>query len=164
MSDAPAWAQALGRVPSGLFIVTAGTGDDATGFLASWVQQVGFEPPSLSVAVKQGRHVAKLIRDHGTFCVSILDEPSKSLLGHFARGFAPGDPAFTGVDTERASGGVPYLADALAWLECRFVAEVDWADHSILCGEVIGGGMTREGDPLVHLRTTGRATDACSAR
>ena len=33
------WAAALGRIPSGLFVVTACRGDDATGMLASWVQR-----------------------------------------------------------------------------------------------------------------------------
>ena len=43
----------LGRVPSGIFILTVGTGDRATGMLASWVMQAGFEPPMVTVAVKQ---------------------------------------------------------------------------------------------------------------
>ena len=34
----------LGRLPSGLYVLTAGRGAAATGMLASWVQQVGFEP------------------------------------------------------------------------------------------------------------------------
>lgn len=156
MGDVPDWAKALGRVPSGLFIVTAGAADEATGFLASWVQQVGLEPPSLTVAVKQGRHVGKLIREHGTFCASVLDAESKGLLGHFARGFAPGDPAFTGIDVGHTADGVPYLAGALAYVECRFVDAVDWADHTLFCGEVVGGATHRDGDPLVHLRTTGQ--------
>jgi flavin reductase (DIM6/NTAB) family NADH-FMN oxidoreductase RutF len=51
----PAWARALGTIPSGLFIVTAGTGAEATGALLSFVQQVGFEPPCVTIAVKPGQ-------------------------------------------------------------------------------------------------------------
>lgn len=156
-AEVPDWARALGRVPSGLFIVTAGTGDEATGFLASWVQQVGLEPASLSVAIKQGRHVGGLIRVHGTFCVSILDAESKDLLGHFARGFAPGDPAFVGIETGTTACGVPFPSAALAHLVCRFVDAVEWADHSVVCGEVVGGRTHREGDPMVHLRKSGQS-------
>ena len=39
---------ALGRVPSGLFILTAGNGPTETGLLASWVQQCSFDPPRLT--------------------------------------------------------------------------------------------------------------------
>ncbi len=151
----PDWARALGKVPSGLFIVTAGTGDDATGFLASWVQQVGFEPPAVSAVVKQGRHVGDLIRVGGSFCVSVLDAESKDLLGHFARGFAPGDPAFVGITTATSSSGVPYLPGALAWLECKLLGEVDWSDHTVFCGEVVAGATRGDGDPLVHVRKNG---------
>jgi len=35
--------------------VTARLDERSTGMLASWVQQVGFDPPMISVAVKKGR-------------------------------------------------------------------------------------------------------------
>ena len=157
MSDeTPSWARALGRLPSGLFIVTAGVGDQATGFLASWVQQVGFEPPSVTAAVKSGRFVGDLIREHDAFCVSILDDSSKSLLGHFARGFEPGQPAFEGVAVGVSEAGVPFLKDAHAHLECRLEGSVDWSDHTLFCGSVVGGAISgRDEDPMVHIRKTG---------
>ena len=44
----------LGRVPSGVFILTASDGQGKeTGMLASWVQQAGFDPPCDTVAVNQ---------------------------------------------------------------------------------------------------------------
>ena len=91
-------ARALSRVPSGLFVLTAGAGEQATGMLASWVQQVGFEPPTVMVALKKGRAIEELVRREGVFCLAVLDEQSKPLMGHFARGFAPGEPAFEGLD------------------------------------------------------------------
>ena len=44
-------AAALGRIPSGLFIVTWRDADDAPdrGMLASWVMQGGFAPPILDI-------------------------------------------------------------------------------------------------------------------
>lgn len=149
------WARALGAVPSGLFVATAGTGPDATGFLASFVQQVGFEPPCITIAVRSGRRIVDLIRDSGSFCVSILDEQSRSLMAHFARGFEPGVSAFQGVETTLAPSGVPYVVAALAWLDCRVVGEASWTDHVLFCGEVVAGGRRANGAPLVHVRKTG---------
>ena len=37
-------AAALGRIPSGLFILTVGHGEGATGMLASWVQMMNETP------------------------------------------------------------------------------------------------------------------------
>jgi flavin reductase (DIM6/NTAB) family NADH-FMN oxidoreductase RutF len=158
VAEAARFARALGAIPSGLFIVTAGSGDEATGFLASFVQQVGFEPPVVAVAVKLGRHVETVIRAGGTFCIAILDERSKGLLRHFARGFARGEPAFEGLRTERSASGVPYPADALAHLECEVIGEVVWTDH-VLFGATVVGGKRRDGggEPLIHLRNDGLA-------
>ena len=52
---APDLFAALGRVPSGLFILTARHGHRETGMLASWVQQCSFDPPQLSLCLRRGR-------------------------------------------------------------------------------------------------------------
>jgi hypothetical protein len=41
--------EALGRIPSGVFIATAEEGSEKVGMLASWVQQAGFDPPTRSI-------------------------------------------------------------------------------------------------------------------
>ena len=46
-----ALARALGRIPCGLFLATVETPDGPVGFVASFVQQVGFEPPTVALAV-----------------------------------------------------------------------------------------------------------------
>jgi flavin reductase (DIM6/NTAB) family NADH-FMN oxidoreductase RutF len=149
-------ARGLGRLPSGLYILTAGRGDAATGMLASWVQQVGFEPPALVVALKRGRPIEELVRREGTFCLAVLDADSKALLGHFARGFEPGQPAFEGVAIATSAVGVPYPTAAHAHLVCRVRAIADdWSDHSVVCAEVVGGDGELARQPLVHVRKNG---------
>lgn len=147
--------KALGRMPSGLFVVTAGTGDAATGFLASWIQQAGFEPPTVTVAVKKGRPIVDLLHETKAFCVNILGTGDKDLLRHFAAGFAPGVPAFTGIDTGTTSVGIPYLRGALAYLDCRVLGSADWSDHLLFCGEVVAGARHRDEVPMTHVRKTG---------
>ena len=155
MAEVGPFANALGAIPSGLFIVTAGLGDEATGFLGSFVQQVGFEPPVVAVAVKRGRHVEALIREGGAFCIAILGERSKDLLRHFARGFAPGEPAFEGLEMRRSESGIPYPTDVLAHLECEVVGEVVWTDHVLFGATVVGGARCDAGEPLIHVRNDG---------
>ena len=54
-------AGALGRIPSGIFVLTVGRDNVETGMLASWVQQCSFQPPLLSVAIQPGRDIANLL-------------------------------------------------------------------------------------------------------
>src|SRR5947209_14083537 len=90
-------AQALGRVPSGLYILTVRSGERATGLLASWVQQAGFDPPMVTVAVATRRYVAEWIGETGAFTLNQLAAGSKPLIRHFGRGFDPDAPAFEGL-------------------------------------------------------------------
>ena len=64
----------LGRVPSGIFILTVGSGTRATGMLSSWVMQAGFEPPMVSVAVKFGRYVCDWITDGQPFVLNLVGQ------------------------------------------------------------------------------------------
>ena len=52
-------AKALGRIPTGLYIVTskdnAGDNSEALGFVGSFVMQPGFEPPTVCVAIGKDR-------------------------------------------------------------------------------------------------------------
>ena len=114
MTDGEGLAAALGKVPSGLFVLTARNGDDEVGMLASWVQQCSFEPPQISVALKQGREVHAWLTDGAAFTLNILDDSQIDMISHFGRGFALGEPAFVGLEVERPECAAPVLSEALA--------------------------------------------------
>ncbi len=154
-SDASAVAAVLGKVPSGLFILTIRREDQETGMLASWVMQAGFEPPMVTVAVKQGRYVGEWLTEGAPFLLNALGENSKALLSHFGRGFEPGEPAFDGLDITRTIDNLPALTDALGYLECKPKGHVDSGDHRIFIAEVIDGQMTKDSSPYVHIRKNG---------
>lgn len=149
-------AAALGRVPSGLFILTARNGDVETGLLVSWVQQCAMEPPLLSVAVKRNRPVSAWLVPDAVFALSILDETQTDMVAHFGRGFKLDEPAFKDLDLER--GGpedVPVLSEALACLYCRIVTRHEVGDHDLLVAQVTAGKILGEGQPMVHVRKSG---------
>lgn len=146
---------ALGRVPSGIFILTAGTGDRATGMLSSWVMQAGFEPPTVSVALKLGRYVCDWITDGEPFVLNIVAEKQSELLKHFGKGFEPGTAAFDGLSIRHCARGVPILEDCLGHLECESTAHIDSGDHRIFLARVVRGAFNGEGAPMVHVRKSG---------
>ncbi|WP_218082042.1 flavin reductase family protein [Anthocerotibacter panamensis] len=147
---------ALGKIPSGIFIVTCGAGEQASGMLASWVQQAGFEPPALSVAVRKGRAVEPLLAEAGQpFAVHILTKAMGKTAGHFGKGFAPTEPAFEGIPTRMGKHGVPILTEALAYFECQVRGRLDAGDHWIVVGEILEGEVLAEGESWVHTRKNG---------
>ncbi len=155
MTHDQALMAALGRVPSGLFVLTIGRDGRETGMLASWVQQCSFDPPQISLAVKPGRHAADLLTDKAAFVVNILPEGATDLLKHFGKGFGPGEPAFAGLDVYPTAEGVPVLRTALAHLDCRVAGRSRAGDHDLVIGRVVGGRLHAEGPPAVHIRKSG---------
>ncbi len=150
-----ALAAALGRVASGIFVLTARQGEQTTGMLASWVQQCSFVPPLVSAAVQQGREILDWLGLGAPFTLNILDDTQTDMIAHFGKGFKPGEPAFNGLDVRPADGGGLVLTDALAYLECRVVARYATGDHHLLVAEVVRGEMLGEGHPMVHVRKSG---------
>jgi flavin reductase (DIM6/NTAB) family NADH-FMN oxidoreductase RutF len=148
-------AAALGRLPSGLFILTARHGGAETGMLASWVQQCSFDPPHLTVAVKRGRELLAWLTPGAEFTLNILDDTQTDMIVHFGRGFALDEPAFTGLEVDRAGVAGPVLSESLAYLDCRVEARYVAGDHELLICRLIGGRMLGEGQPMVHIRKSG---------
>lgn len=145
----------LGRIPSGIFILTASGDGQMTGMLASWVQQAGFDPPMVTVAVRNDRYVCQWLTDRGPFVLNFLGAEDNRLMKHFAQGFEPGEPAFDGLATQPSTNGAVVLKDAICHLECKPVRFMDSGEHRIFLAEVVGGGAESDGSPKVHIRRTG---------
>jgi flavin reductase (DIM6/NTAB) family NADH-FMN oxidoreductase RutF len=146
---------ALGRIPSGLFILTAQHNGAETGMLASWVQQCSFEPPQVSVALQPGRDIATWLTIGAGFTLNILDDTQTDMIVHFGKGFKSGVLAFTGIEVDRLEHSGPVLREALAFLECRVVARLPAGDHDLIIGRVLRGEMLNDGHPMVHIRKSG---------
>ena len=146
----------LGRVPSGIYILTVRHGEQETGMLASWVMQAGFEPPAVTVAVKKDRYVAEWLDAGATFALNLVAEDGKSLLGHFGRGFDLDEPAFEGLQVERSEQNLPLLLEGVVGqLICQAVGHVDSGDHRLFLANVIDGVVRSDGAPMVHVRKSG---------
>jgi flavin reductase (DIM6/NTAB) family NADH-FMN oxidoreductase RutF len=155
MTHDQALVAALGRVPSGLFVLAVRHGDRETGMLASWVQQCSFDPPQISLAVKPGRFASDLLTVGAAFAINIIATGQTDLLKHFGKGFGPGEPAFVGLDVYHTAESVPVLRAALAHLDCRVTGRTAAGDHDLVIGQVLAGRLHSDGQPAVHIRKSG---------
>lgn len=147
--------QALGRVVSGVYILTARHGDQTGAMMASWVQQTGFNPPTVSIALAKGRPIAQIIRDSKRLALSVVPSDDKTLMKFFAR-IKPGEDPFAGVKINPAPSGVPILSDALAYLDCEVMSFHDFGgDHELVVASITDGQMLREGTAFAHQRGNG---------
>ncbi len=149
---------ALGKIPSGLAIATAQHGAERTGFLASWFQQVSFDPPLVMVCVKAGRPIESLIEGSGHFALNILAEGDFASLKRYGKGFEPGQDPWAETPEDLLDGHLaPVFAKGFANLVLKHLRTLDaGGDHLIHIGKVIGGGVQNpEAKPYIHIRKDG---------
>ncbi|MEM7648616.1 MAG: diflavin flavoprotein [Cyanobacteria bacterium P01_A01_bin.70] len=149
--------KALGRISSGLYIITAQKGDVSSAMLASWVSQASFKPLGLTVAVAKDRAIESLMQVGDTFVLNILEEGNyASLMKHFLKRFPPGGDRFAGIRTRPANNGSPLLGDALAYLECTVTSRMEVSDHWVVYCTIDEGKVSDpDGMTAVHHRKVG---------
>ncbi len=155
MSEVPEIYRAMGKISSGLFIVTAAHDGNRGGYLASWIQQVSFSPLMVSLAMKPGRPCYDLIKTHGRFCINIIGHKNEGVMKPFWSPNAEKDP-FDGLDYVVTPSGNLVLRSAMAALECEVRSTTTPGDHEILFAEVMAGQEIQvEDKPLNHVRKSG---------
>ncbi|MBV8886417.1 MAG: diflavin flavoprotein, partial [Chroococcidiopsidaceae cyanobacterium CP_BM_RX_35] len=149
--------KALGRLSSGLYILTAQQGSLSGAMVASWVAQASFKPLGVTVAVARDRAIESLLHIGDRFVLNVLEEGNyQRLMKHFLQRFAPGADRFAGVRTYPATNGCPILADALAYMECEVASRNECGDHWLIYSTVKVGRVSKS-DALtaVHHRKVG---------
>ncbi|MGF1566739.1 MAG: diflavin flavoprotein [Nodosilinea sp.] len=149
--------QALGRISSGLYLITARRGEVSSAMLASWVIQASFQPLGMAIAVAKDRAIESLLHCGDTFVLNVLEEGNyQRLMKHFLKRFPPGADRFMGIATYEATNGSPILAEALAYLECTVTGRLEASDHWILyCTTKTGRVAKDDGLTAVHHRRAG---------
>jgi flavin reductase (DIM6/NTAB) family NADH-FMN oxidoreductase RutF len=154
MNQAERIGPALGKIPSGLFIATATIHGAPMGMLCSFVEQAGFQPPMISMAVGYGRPITEALDGPGIFGLHILGKENTPLLKAFARGDNPA--AFAEHALIENDHGVPQFADAWAFLVAKVAGRLSAGDHILYLAEVLDGALQKEGqEPQVRVRANG---------
>jgi flavin reductase (DIM6/NTAB) family NADH-FMN oxidoreductase RutF len=151
-------AAAVGLIPSGLFIVAVHDEKSqiTDGYLASWVQQISFNPMLVSLAIKPGRPAYDLIKAGHPFSINIVGDQDKTFLKHFWKGYDPAQNPFQEIPHHSGEFKGVILDQAKAALECVMVSSVKPGDHEIIMAEVKSSHvMNSEAKPMVHIRKSG---------
>jgi flavin reductase (DIM6/NTAB) family NADH-FMN oxidoreductase RutF len=145
---------ALGKITSGVYVLTTLAGGQKHGLLASWVMQAGFKPPAVTVAVEHDRDVLKVLTPGTKFVLNVVNEGNNDVMKRFSH-YQPDQ--FEGLTLEETEYGI-VINDTVAYLACE-IKEI-WrgpGDHSIVYAEIQDGKLLLNGEqkPFVHLRKNG---------
>jgi flavin reductase (DIM6/NTAB) family NADH-FMN oxidoreductase RutF len=146
LSDARGFRDALGRLATGVALVTAAPDDTPAGLIVNSLTSVSLEPPLLSFCPSRTSHTWSRIRQTGSFGVNVLGRQHERFA---VRAAPPGADRFAGLDWQLGQRGVPLITDALASFECAIVAEHPTGDHWIIVGHVVHMHVSPTENPLV---------------
>ena len=139
----------LSHFASGVTVVTNWDAEGRpAGLTASAFTSVSLEPPLILVCVDHKAQSYPALRASSRFAINILGAEGEAVSRRFATTNAD---KFDGVTYRSGPLGLPLLAEALAYLECRTVHAYPGGDHTIFVGEV-EAAQARDGEPLLYFR------------
>lgn len=145
--------EAFFKITYGLYIVSSGSGDKKSGYIANTAFQVTSQPPQIAIACNKDNYTSSLIKESRAFSISVLvQKTSSDLIGLF--GYKSGENIDKFKSTSHITGitGTPIVtADTIAWFECKLVNQFDVGTHIIYIGEIINNNLlTADAEPLTY--------------
>jgi flavin reductase (DIM6/NTAB) family NADH-FMN oxidoreductase RutF len=138
----------MARVPAGVVVVSARSGDGYRGLTASSLVSISVDPPMVLVGLEREAATRAAVAATRAFNVSVLTRSQEFIADRFA-GRAPAiDSAWRDVPHHLGVNGLPLIDGCAAWLECRLVEIHSAGDHDICVGEVTAASAG-SGDPLI---------------
>ena len=140
----------MGRFPAGVAVVTVDLRGQRLGLTVASLVSLSLEPPLVGVAVRRDAALHELLREAGSFAVSMLAAGQEALAQHFARGVPP--IALWEMVRVRSAEGPPELEGAVGWLRCRVTDEHRTGDHTVFVAAVERAEAGPAERPLVFHR------------
>ena len=135
--DIAAFRSAMGAFPTGVTLLTQGSGPDTIVMTLNSLTSVSLDPLLLLVSVKADGRMRPRIERAGSFAVNILAEEHQDFASGFARPDRPeGVAAMVALGAVEGHTGNALVPTAVAAVECRLFAEFDAGDHVLLIGRV----------------------------
>lgn len=155
-NDKQAIGKAIGRIASGVFVATMNHNGHKDGILLSWVSQAAFEPPMVTVVIKNERsHVMDALSVGKAFTLNVLSKKNTDMFKNFAKPFTEGMDRFAGLEVVPNIAGGPILTKAVAFMNLTVRNVTEAGDHTVILAQVTNGGILNEDEPMVHLRKNG---------
>lgn len=136
------WLSAFAKMTYGIYVLTTALEDKINGMIASWVSQISYAPPLITVAVHPNRYSHQLIHQSRCFALHVLAQEQQDFLKRFK---AP-DPIakFAGIKWRNGRTGSPIIADCIGWFDCLVEDSLNPGNHTVFIGKVVDAAKVSE--------------------
>lgn len=142
-------------ITHGVYVISTIYEGRVNALTAAWIARASFVPPLITISIGKTRFSHDMIMGSGVFAVNVLGPDNIETGKRFGLKTGRKTDKFEGLDYETSVTGSPILKDCIAWLDCKVVSSHEAGDHTIFIGEVVSGGVKKEGaSPLIYDRDT----------
>jgi len=121
----------------------------------SWHMPVSFDPPLYAISIGKERFSYSLIKDSSVFVVNFMPTELEKEVLFCGRNSGEHIDKFkeTGLEKEEAERiDCCRIKQALAYLECQVVNEVEAGDHAIIIGKILNIKKNKEGKRIYQVK------------
>ncbi|MDP9456895.1 MAG: flavin reductase [Actinobacteria bacterium] len=152
-AEAASLRAAMGFFPTGVSVVTTGTGEGTEAMTANAVLSVSLDPLLFLVSIHKDARLNGRIREEGFYAVSLLAADQEGLSRLFSSPErSSGLPAVNSLGGGFGATGAPLAAGAMAAIECELETVYPGGDHGLFLGRVVAVHMgdSRKGPLVFH--------------
>lgn len=146
--NSQAYKEALGKLPTGISIITTHYKDQLFGFTASSLTSLSLSPPLILFCLSKNAGSFEAFKRNDKFAISILAENQADISKHFA---SVKFEKFANISYQiGAYSNSPLIRGAICWIECDQIQEYEGGDHIIFIGEVKETKINNQLNPLLY--------------
>lgn len=147
------WQQILGKISTGIYILTTRHKKEINGMIISWVSPISYKPPLIMVAIHPNRHSHHLVEQSGCFALHVLAQDQTDLLENF-KGIDP-ETKFQSIQWTEGKTGCPVLNECVAYIECEVKETLTPGNHTLFLGEIKQAQVFSNHKPMSTLDYSG---------
>jgi flavin reductase (DIM6/NTAB) family NADH-FMN oxidoreductase RutF len=121
------------RWPTGVSVVVAEAGGRRAGLTVNSLVSLSLEPPLVGISLALTASLYEVLREAGSWTVSMLASDQDRLAVHFASSIPP-IALWDGIAVRDDDPRL--IVGAVGWLHARTVEEIAAGDHTVFVGEV----------------------------
>jgi flavin reductase (DIM6/NTAB) family NADH-FMN oxidoreductase RutF len=140
----------MARFATGVSIVAARHGPLLAGMTANAIASISIDPPLMMASISRKSETHGAILTSHSFAVSVLASGQQTLADCFAQPTTAAKlQRFCDAPWHDAETGSPILDGAIAFFDCRLVAQHPGGDHTLFVGEIVAAGFEEDAEPLI---------------
>lgn len=162
-TDIDEFKLAMRRFASAISIITSVDNNGTRyGMAATSVTSLCLEPPSIITCINRSASIHAHLTPGIYTCINLLTNEHKELIAAFSGGLK-GEERFQIGKWESTDKGLPYLADAQAYMICSVDNIIQYGSHSIIINNVISSRSLTVVNPLIYADGKIRSLSALDA-